>query len=238
MQDEQWRKLRAGGANGKGDVAMNEREILALRGQALRRDDRARLQGAGSDAARRSAVYAFLGGDRHEGDLAAVDAVGQDQVQKRQLHRPQGARDRRGGARHGRAAIEAEIGGQPRSLKLLFLNAWAKTPQGWKFVAWQSDPARGLSEGFKGRADLPVEQPHQLRVGHQSEDCERPRANDYSRGPVAYHLWRLAVCVGIIEARKELRDCARLALGCRPVNLAWSLAMITAGIGFDDACID
>ena len=85
----------------------------------------------------------------------------------------------------GRAAIEAEIGGQPRSLKLLFLNAWAKTPQGWKFVAWQSDPARGLSEGFKGRADLPVEQPHQLRVGHQSEDCERPRANDYSRVPVA-----------------------------------------------------
>ena len=40
----------------------------------------------------------------------------------------------------GRAAIEAEIGGQPRSLKLLFLNAWAKTPQGWKFVAWQSTP--------------------------------------------------------------------------------------------------
>jgi hypothetical protein len=34
----------------------------------------------------------------------------------------------------GRAAIEAEIGGQPRSLKLLFLNAWAKTPQGWRFV--------------------------------------------------------------------------------------------------------
>jgi ketosteroid isomerase-like protein len=41
----------------------------------------------------------------------------------------------------GRATIEAEIGGQPRSLKLLFLNAWAKTPQeGWKFVAWQSTP--------------------------------------------------------------------------------------------------
>jgi hypothetical protein len=51
---------------------------------------------------------------------------------------------------------------------------------------------------------------------------------------------RLAVCVSafVIEGRKELRDCARLALGCRPVNLAWSLAMITAGIGFDDACID
>jgi hypothetical protein len=25
-------------------------------------------------------------------------------------------------------------------LKLLFLNAWTKTPQGWKFVAWQSTP--------------------------------------------------------------------------------------------------
>jgi hypothetical protein len=29
----------------------------------------------------------------------------------------------------GRAAIEAEIGGQPRSLKLLFLNAWTKIPR-------------------------------------------------------------------------------------------------------------
>lgn len=40
----------------------------------------------------------------------------------------------------GRASIEADIGGQPKSLRLLFLNAWAKTPQGWKFVAWQSTP--------------------------------------------------------------------------------------------------
>lgn len=40
----------------------------------------------------------------------------------------------------GKAAIEAEINGQPRSLKLLFLNAWVKTPQGWKFAAWQSCP--------------------------------------------------------------------------------------------------
>jgi Domain of unknown function (DUF4440) len=43
----------------------------------------------------------------------------------------------------GRATIEAEIGGQPRSLRLLFLNAWAKTPEGWKFVAWQSTPLPG-----------------------------------------------------------------------------------------------
>jgi Domain of unknown function (DUF4440) len=41
---------------------------------------------------------------------------------------------------NGRAHIEADIGGEPRTLKLLFLNAWAKTPQGWKFVAWQSCP--------------------------------------------------------------------------------------------------
>jgi hypothetical protein len=33
-----------------------------------------------------------------------------------------------------------QAGPQPRSLKLLFLNARAKTPQGWKFVAWQSTP--------------------------------------------------------------------------------------------------
>ena len=40
----------------------------------------------------------------------------------------------------GRAAIEVDIGGQPKSLRLLFLNAWTKTPQGWKFAAWQSCP--------------------------------------------------------------------------------------------------
>ena len=36
--------------------------------------------------------------------------------------------------------IEAEIGGQPKTLKLLFLNAWTRTPRGWQFVAWQSTP--------------------------------------------------------------------------------------------------
>ncbi len=40
----------------------------------------------------------------------------------------------------GKAAVEAEIGGQPRSLRLLFLNAWVRAPQGWKFAAWQSCP--------------------------------------------------------------------------------------------------
>ena len=40
----------------------------------------------------------------------------------------------------GRAAIEAEVNGQARQLKLMFLDAWARTPLGWKFVAWQSTP--------------------------------------------------------------------------------------------------
>jgi ketosteroid isomerase-like protein len=40
----------------------------------------------------------------------------------------------------GRADIEAEVGGQPKSLRLSYLIAWTKTPQGWKFVAWQSTP--------------------------------------------------------------------------------------------------
>ena len=43
----------------------------------------------------------------------------------------------------GRAAIEVDIGGQPKSLRLLFLNAWTRTPQGWKFAAWQSCPTSG-----------------------------------------------------------------------------------------------
>ncbi len=40
----------------------------------------------------------------------------------------------------GEAAIEAEVGGQARSLRLLYLVAWTRTPQGWKFVAWQATP--------------------------------------------------------------------------------------------------
>lgn len=40
----------------------------------------------------------------------------------------------------GHADIEAEIGGAPKSLRLMYLIVWTKTPQGWKFVAWQSAP--------------------------------------------------------------------------------------------------
>jgi len=44
---------------------------------------------------------------------------------------------------NGKAAIEVEVDGKPRSLRLVFLNAWTRTPQGWKFVAWQSCPLPG-----------------------------------------------------------------------------------------------
>lgn len=40
----------------------------------------------------------------------------------------------------GRADFEAEVNGLARSLKLCFLEAWTRTPQGWKFVAWQATP--------------------------------------------------------------------------------------------------
>ena len=40
----------------------------------------------------------------------------------------------------GKGHIEAEISGQPRTIRLIFLNAWTWTPQGWKFIAWQSTP--------------------------------------------------------------------------------------------------
>jgi len=44
---------------------------------------------------------------------------------------------------NGKAAIEVDVNGQPKSLRLVFLNAWTRTPQGWKFVAWQSCPLPG-----------------------------------------------------------------------------------------------
>ena len=40
----------------------------------------------------------------------------------------------------GRGEMQVEVGGQAKTLRLRFLNAWTKTPQGWKFVAWQSTP--------------------------------------------------------------------------------------------------
>jgi len=38
----------------------------------------------------------------------------------------------------GRAEMEVDLNGAPKSLKLRFLNVWTKTPAGWKFIAWHS----------------------------------------------------------------------------------------------------
>jgi ketosteroid isomerase-like protein len=38
----------------------------------------------------------------------------------------------------GRAEMEADVNGVQKTLRLRYLDVWTKTPQGWKFVAWQS----------------------------------------------------------------------------------------------------
>lgn len=38
----------------------------------------------------------------------------------------------------GRAEIEVDVDGQHKSLRLRYLDAWTRTREGWKFVAWQS----------------------------------------------------------------------------------------------------
>ncbi len=43
----------------------------------------------------------------------------------------------------GRAQLQVELGGQPKAIKLRFLIVWTRTPQGWKFVGWQSTPLAG-----------------------------------------------------------------------------------------------
>jgi ketosteroid isomerase-like protein len=40
----------------------------------------------------------------------------------------------------GKARVEVDVNGQAKTLTLVYLNVWTKTPQGWKFVAWQSTP--------------------------------------------------------------------------------------------------
>lgn len=42
----------------------------------------------------------------------------------------------------GKATFEVEINGQLTTLRMRFLNMWAKTPDGWKFAAWQATPLR------------------------------------------------------------------------------------------------
>src|SRR6266478_4847580 len=66
----------------------------------------------------------------------------------------------------GRAAIEAEINGQPRSLRLVFLNAWTKTPKGWKFIAWQSTPQPATYHWASDRRDHHAAHPRRRGEKH------------------------------------------------------------------------
>ena len=38
----------------------------------------------------------------------------------------------------GRAIMDVTVRGEKKHLDTRFLDVWTKTPQGWKFVAWQS----------------------------------------------------------------------------------------------------
>jgi len=38
----------------------------------------------------------------------------------------------------GRAIIDVTVKGEKKHLDTRFLDVWIKTPQGWKFIAWQS----------------------------------------------------------------------------------------------------
>jgi len=40
----------------------------------------------------------------------------------------------------GRAVFEADVEGTPRTLRLRFLDVWARSGADWKFVGWQSCP--------------------------------------------------------------------------------------------------
>ena len=40
----------------------------------------------------------------------------------------------------GRAEIDVIARGTAKKLNVRFLNVWIKTPQGWRFAAWQSTP--------------------------------------------------------------------------------------------------
>jgi len=43
----------------------------------------------------------------------------------------------------GRAIIDVTVKGEKKHLDTRFLDVWTKTPQGWKFIAWQSTKLPG-----------------------------------------------------------------------------------------------
>jgi hypothetical protein len=81
-------------------------------------------------------------------------------------------------------------------------------------VSWRNgDPARVI----------------QAPVGEfNSRRLRRPRRAGIRRRD---HLGQLAILF-VVETGQELGDRTRLTLGCRPVDLAWRLAVIAAGISF------
>jgi hypothetical protein len=41
---------------------------------------------------------------------------------------------------NGRATIDVDVDGTPRTLSNVFINVWVKSPGGWQMTAWQSTP--------------------------------------------------------------------------------------------------
>jgi hypothetical protein len=95
--------------------------------------ERRRFRRARGDASRRASLYL--------GSADEVQAASPKCLVK--LHGRSGDEQRQGNPRPRGQALcgdVSEINGQPRSLRLVFLNAWTQTPKGWKFIAWQSTP--------------------------------------------------------------------------------------------------
>jgi ketosteroid isomerase-like protein len=132
--------LQANRANYKGDLAMSEKEILGLE------DKRFGAMIKGDFSELDAMVHEQLLYTHSSGNTDTKPSWLESMKSGRAKYKAVNCSDRKvrvfGDVAliTGRAAIEAEIAGQPRSLKLLFLNAWTRTPQGWKFVAWQSTP--------------------------------------------------------------------------------------------------
>ena len=140
-EDEQWRKLERVVEVAEGGMEMSrEKEILGLedkRFAAMVARDFAALE----KLMHGELLYTHSSGvtDTKASWLESMKS-GKSEVQERDCSERQVRFFGEVALVRGRAAIEVEISGQPKSLQLLFLNAWTRTPQGWKFAAWQSCP--------------------------------------------------------------------------------------------------
>src|SRR5919204_4465026 len=133
-------QARARGANSQGGVAMTEQEILKLedkRFAAMIDRDFPTLEKLVHEALR----YTHSSGVT-DGKATWLESIKSGRVKYKKASCSERQVQIYGDTAliTGRAHIEAEIKGEAKTLKLLFLNAWTKTPQGWQFVAWQSTP--------------------------------------------------------------------------------------------------